>query len=182
MLVDICLTYVFVAHDCHAWCSFIYTFFRELHFTSYRMLTRFNLEPSFNMKWIQSTWIILWLVTQCFYYMYRAVMLQSNSQYANFVTYFPHCVLPGNNTEAQAFLSRHSDSGNQVIVRMRGLPYTCTAEQVVSIICPPIYTCCPIRTLHSRAGILNQWVKNPVGVVELILGGWGVAMFSSKRL
>ncbi|ELT87306.1 hypothetical protein CAPTEDRAFT_189098 [Capitella teleta] len=37
----------------------------------------------------------------------------------------------GNNTEAQAFLSRHSDSGNQVIVRMRGLPYTCTAEQVL---------------------------------------------------
>lgn len=35
----------------------------------------------------------------------------------------------GNNNEAQAFLSR----GGQVIVRMRGLPYDCTAQQVVSI-------------------------------------------------
>ena len=35
---------------------------------------------------------------------------------------------PGNNNEAQAFLSR----GGQVIVRMRGLPYDCTAQQVVS--------------------------------------------------
>lgn len=38
------------------------------------------------------------------------------------------CWLPGSNTEAQAFLSR----GAQAIVRMRGLPYTATAEQVVS--------------------------------------------------
>ena len=34
----------------------------------------------------------------------------------------------GNNNEAQQFLSR----GGQVIVRMRGLPYDCTAQQVVS--------------------------------------------------
>lgn len=34
----------------------------------------------------------------------------------------------GNNNEAQAFLSK----GGQVIVRMRGLPYDCTAKQVVS--------------------------------------------------
>ena len=34
----------------------------------------------------------------------------------------------GNNTEAQEFLSR----GGQVIIRMRGLPYDCTAKQVVS--------------------------------------------------
>jgi len=34
----------------------------------------------------------------------------------------------GSNNEAQAFLSR----GGQVIVRMRGLPYDCTAKQVVS--------------------------------------------------
>ena len=33
----------------------------------------------------------------------------------------------GNNTEAQEFLSR----GGQVIIRMRGLPYDCTAKQVV---------------------------------------------------
>lgn len=34
----------------------------------------------------------------------------------------------GNNNEAQQFLSK----GGQVIVRMRGLPYDCTAQQVVS--------------------------------------------------
>ncbi|XP_013391159.1 epithelial splicing regulatory protein 2 isoform X2 [Lingula anatina] len=36
-------------------------------------------------------------------------------------------VAGGNNTEAQAFLSR----GGQVIIRMRGLPYSCTTEQVL---------------------------------------------------
>jgi hypothetical protein len=34
----------------------------------------------------------------------------------------------GNNTEAQEFLGR----GGQVIIRMRGLPYDCSAKQVVS--------------------------------------------------
>ena len=34
----------------------------------------------------------------------------------------------GSNNEAQNFLSR----SGQVIVRMRGLPYDCTAKQVVS--------------------------------------------------
>ena len=37
-------------------------------------------------------------------------------------------VAGGTNSEAHAFLSR----GAQVIVRMRGLPYDCTAKQVVS--------------------------------------------------
>lgn len=37
-------------------------------------------------------------------------------------------VAGGSNCEAQAFLSR----GAAVIVRMRGLPYDCTAKQVVS--------------------------------------------------
>lgn len=37
-------------------------------------------------------------------------------------------VAGGSNGEAQAFLSR----GAAVIVRMRGLPYDCTAKQVVS--------------------------------------------------
>lgn len=37
-------------------------------------------------------------------------------------------MLAGNNNEAQAFLTR----GAQVIIRMRGLPYDCTAKQVVS--------------------------------------------------
>jgi len=42
----------------------------------------------------------------------------------------------GSNREAQAFLTRHSvtEGGTQIIVRMRGLPYTCTAEQVVRIL------------------------------------------------
>jgi epithelial splicing regulatory protein 1/2 len=39
----------------------------------------------------------------------------------------PSLYLSGNNNEAQAFLSR----GGQVIVRMRGLPYDCTAQQVI---------------------------------------------------
>lgn len=38
-------------------------------------------------------------------------------------------VAGGKSSEAQAFLSR----GAAVIVRMRGLPYDCTAKQVVSI-------------------------------------------------
>ena len=37
----------------------------------------------------------------------------------------------GSNKEAQEFLSR----GGQVIIRMRGLPYDCTAKQVVSQLC-----------------------------------------------
>jgi len=48
--------------------------------------------------------------------------------------------LAGSNREAQSFLTRHSaDGGTQIIVRMRGLPYTCTAEQVVRIVVSP---CC----------------------------------------
>lgn len=39
-------------------------------------------------------------------------------------------VAGGSNCEAQAFLSR----GAAVIVRMRGLPYDCTAKQVVSLL------------------------------------------------
>ena len=38
--------------------------------------------------------------------------------------------------EAKAFLSRHGEAGAQVIVRMRGLPYSCTAEQIVSHLTP----------------------------------------------
>lgn len=40
----------------------------------------------------------------------------------------------GSNAEAVKFLQRHGDSGEQVIVRMRGLPYSCTTEQVVGLI------------------------------------------------
>lgn len=41
-------------------------------------------------------------------------------------------VASGNGFEGREFLSRHDDKGGQLIVRMRGLPYSCTAEQVVS--------------------------------------------------
>jgi epithelial splicing regulatory protein 1/2 len=37
-------------------------------------------------------------------------------------------IFAGNSSEAQAFLTK----GAQVIVRMRGLPYDCTAKDVVS--------------------------------------------------
>lgn len=49
----------------------------------------------------------------------------------NTLKYLPHLftTATGTNNEAQTFLSR----GGQVIVRMRGLPYDCTAQQVVSV-------------------------------------------------
>jgi hypothetical protein len=50
----------------------------------------------------------------------------------------PSLYLSGNNNEAQAFLSR----GGQVIVRMRGLPYDCTAQQVVSLLIVNTYILC----------------------------------------
>lgn len=43
-------------------------------------------------------------------------------------------VAGGNNTEAHDFLSR----GGQVIIRMRGLPYECTADKVVSTFIVPV--------------------------------------------
>ena len=54
----------------------------------------------------------------------------------NTLKYLPHLftTATGTNNEAQTFLSR----GGQVIVRMRGLPYDCTAQQVVSIMVPNI--------------------------------------------
>lgn len=64
-------------------------------------------------------------------------------------------VAGGNNNEAQAFLSR----GGQVIVRMRGLPYDCTAKQIIEFFgqADP-----PIQVLtDSDEGIL--FVKKPDG-------------------
>lgn len=54
----------------------------------------------------------------------------------NTLKYLPHLftTATGTNNEAQTFLSR----GGQVIVRMRGLPYDCTAQQVVSIMIPNV--------------------------------------------
>lgn len=48
----------------------------------------------------------------------------------NFFFFYLCLLQTGNNNEAQAFLTK----GAQVIVRMRGLPYDCTAKQVVSVI------------------------------------------------
>lgn len=45
-------------------------------------------------------------------------------------------VAGGASNEAQAFLSK----GAEVIIRMRGLPYLCTAKQVVSIIAIYLHT------------------------------------------
>ncbi|OQR71710.1 hypothetical protein BIW11_10832 [Tropilaelaps mercedesae] len=56
-----------------------------------------------------------------------------------FLVFSPdHVTSVGNNNEAQAFLSR----GGQVIVRMRGLPYDCTAKQIIDFFGqadPPIH-------------------------------------------
>jgi len=63
----------------------------------------------------------------------------------------------GSSREAQRFLSRHSDSGAQVIVRMRGLPYSSKADHVVSI--PP----CKIRHIPaflSRGSLVRQTVNS----------------------
>ncbi|XP_022656369.1 RNA-binding protein fusilli-like isoform X2 [Varroa destructor] len=64
-------------------------------------------------------------------------------------------VAGGNNDEAQAFLSR----GGQVIVRMRGLPYDCTAKQIIDFFGqndPPIQV-----LTDSDEGIM--FVKKPDG-------------------
>jgi len=56
-------------------------------------------------------------------------------------------VAGGNNNEAQAFLSR----GGQVIVRMRGLPYDCTAQQVIEFFANGENSC---DVMHGEDGVL----------------------------
>jgi len=56
-------------------------------------------------------------------------------------------VAGGNNNEAQAFLSR----GGQVIVRMRGLPYDCTAQQVIEFFANGENSC---QVMHNEDGVL----------------------------
>ncbi|KAF4525519.1 hypothetical protein B566_EDAN014905, partial [Ephemera danica] len=63
-------------------------------------------------------------------------------------------VAGGNNNEAQAFLSR----GGQVIVRMRGLPYDCTAKQVLEFFDSGDNSC---SVLDGEEGVL--FVKKPDG-------------------
>ncbi|CAG2055761.1 unnamed protein product, partial [Timema podura] len=60
----------------------------------------------------------------------------------------------GSNNEAQAFLSR----GGQVIVRMRGLPYDCTAKQVLDFFEAGENSC---KVMDDEEGVL--FVKKPDG-------------------
>ncbi|CAG7819135.1 unnamed protein product [Allacma fusca] len=60
----------------------------------------------------------------------------------------------GSNNEAQAFLSK----GGQVIVRMRGLPYDCTAKQVLEFFNSGDKSCQP---LDGEEGVL--FVRRPDG-------------------
>ncbi|KAH6947129.1 hypothetical protein HPB50_017181 [Hyalomma asiaticum] len=72
-------------------------------------------------------------------------------------------VAGGNNNEAHSFLSR----GGQVIVRMRGLPYDCTARQVVEFFASSgdgsegsePHTSCPV--MDDEDGVL--FVRKPDG-------------------
>merc|ERR1719242_333536 len=63
-------------------------------------------------------------------------------------------VAGGNNTEAQEFLGR----GGQVIIRMRGLPYDCTAKQVMDFFNTGDDPC---DVLDEDHGVL--FVKKPDG-------------------
>merc|ERR1719334_2703730 len=63
-------------------------------------------------------------------------------------------VAGGNNTEAQEFLGR----GGQVIIRMRGLPYDCTAKQVIDFFNTGDEPC---DVLDEDHGVL--FVKKPDG-------------------
>uniref|UniRef100_T1ILP7 RRM domain-containing protein n=1 Tax=Strigamia maritima TaxID=126957 RepID=T1ILP7_STRMM len=63
-------------------------------------------------------------------------------------------VAGGNNNEAQSFLSR----GGQVIVRMRGLPYDCTAQQVIQFFENGAMPC---SVMDSEEGVL--FVRKPDG-------------------
>lgn len=55
----------------------------------------------------------------------------------------------GGSREAQAFLSHQSWNGTQVIVRMRGLPYSCRAEQVVSV----------CYTIHKHSSFIPHYTE-----------------------
>uniref|UniRef100_A0A8D9FA09 RNA-binding protein fusilli n=1 Tax=Cacopsylla melanoneura TaxID=428564 RepID=A0A8D9FA09_9HEMI len=64
-------------------------------------------------------------------------------------------VAGGNNNEAQAFLTR----GAQVIIRMRGLPYECTAKQVIEFFIAGTENSCNV--MDGEEGVL--FVKKPDG-------------------
>lgn len=60
-------------------------------------------------------------------------------------------VAGGVNREAQAFLSHQTGTGSQVIVRMRGLPYSCKAEQVIQFFGSGSS---PVEVLDGEDGVL----------------------------
>lgn len=64
-------------------------------------------------------------------------------------------VAGGNSNEAQAFLTR----GAQVIIRMRGLPYECTAKQVIEFFEAGVENSCNV--MDGEEGVL--FVKKPDG-------------------
>lgn len=75
-------------------------------------------------------------------------------------------VAGGASNEAQAFLSK----GAQVIIRMRGLPYDCTAKQVVSI------SHSPIRDLLDPLALLFYFVRSWIFLltVKILVKFWMV--------
>lgn len=62
-------------------------------------------------------------------------------------------VAGGASNEAQTFLSK----GAQVIIRMRGLPYDCTATQVVSLIDQRTWSI--LTKIILPVGVFRQWWK-----------------------
>lgn len=67
-------------------------------------------------------------------------------------------VAGGSSSEAQEFLQRHADNGSQVIIRMRGLPYTCRADEVVEFFQQGLVS---VEVLDGKEGIL--FVHQPDG-------------------
>lgn len=80
---------------------------------------------------------------------HTTVCIFSSIYIISFVTWACGCLhVVGSNQEAVKFLQRHGNSGEQVIVRMRGLPYSCTTEQVVSYEYVAILRHQPSYTIH----------------------------------
>ena len=73
----------------------------------------------------------------------------------------------GNNNEAQQFLSRGGPSS--VIVRMRGLPYDCSGQQVVSFILFPTFCCLPLTCFLSFLSFQGRKYMSCQAVFHLFL-------------
>lgn len=73
----------------------------------------------------------LWIEIMTHVNKHNVILVDIMKYIPDFKEYRIHILIftfAGSNTEAQAFLSR----GGQIIIRMRGLPFTATAQQVVS--------------------------------------------------